>query len=117
MVYINSNRLSETLAQITKLPALSAGNLQDAANVIAREGCHALNTHWVGIWSIPDDLSALKGITYYDSATNDHAIQDELSLAILPDYVNGLLTQRLIVINDASIPFNCKGYAYLLLTI
>jgi len=31
----NINRLSDALARITKLPALSAGILEEAANVIA----------------------------------------------------------------------------------
>ena len=99
-----AHQLNETLAKITKLPALSAGILQDAANVIAREGCHALNTNRVGIWRIPDDFSVLKSITYYDREINEQAIQEDFSLSILPDYVKGLLSLRLIVINNVKMP-------------
>jgi hypothetical protein len=99
-----AQQLNETLAKITKLPALSAGILQDAANVIAQEGCYALKTNRVGIWSTPNDMTALKSITYYDSATNEYAIQDDFSLATLPDYVKGLSSERLIVINNAKMP-------------
>ncbi|MDR2571024.1 MAG: hypothetical protein LBD23_12165, partial [Oscillospiraceae bacterium] len=44
-------RLSNALAEITEQPALSSGILEDAANVIARIGCHALNTYRIGIWT------------------------------------------------------------------
>lgn len=47
-----AEKLSRALAQITKTPALTAGILQDATNVIAEEGCIALDTTRVGIWRV-----------------------------------------------------------------
>jgi len=67
--YGHANKLSDALARITKLPALSAGILGDAANVIAEVGCHALNTHRVGIWTTTEETKCLKSVTYYDIST------------------------------------------------
>ncbi len=99
---MNTNKLSDALARITKLPELSAGNLQDSANLIAKIGCHALNTNRVGIWSIDKERTFLGGITYYDSSTGEHAVQqDPFKLELLSGYVDALKSERLVVINNA----------------
>jgi PAS domain S-box-containing protein len=96
-----ANKLSNALAKITKTPALTAGILQDAANVIVREGCHALNTHRVGIWRMTADKGTLKSIASYNIETDAHTIQEDFPLDDRPQYVSLLATERLIVINDA----------------
>lgn len=42
----NAQKLNDALARITKTPALTAGILKDATEVVAREGCLALARHW-----------------------------------------------------------------------
>ena len=96
--------LSDALAKITKFSALSAGILSEAASIIAEEGCRALNTHRVGIWSISEDASHLKSIDYYDMATGQHSHQEDFSLAGKGEYLKLLGSERLIVINDVSRP-------------
>jgi PAS domain S-box-containing protein len=96
-----ANRLSGALAKISKTPALASGILEDAANVIACEGCHALNTDRVGIWRVANNASMLKSIASYDRTTDRHTVQDNFSLATRPQYVELLFSERLIVINDA----------------
>jgi len=102
--YKDANKLSEALAQITKMPALSAGTLQDAAGVIADIGCNALNTHRIGVWSTADGVNKLKSITYYDVATRKHAVQDDLDISNCPEYICRLQSERLVIISDALKP-------------
>ncbi|MDR1841286.1 MAG: response regulator [Holophagales bacterium] len=102
--YEYANKLSNALAKITKLSAISAGVLEDAAKVIAQEGCLALNTHRVGIWSTSEDAAALKSIAYYDMPTGTLEVQDDFDLFDRPQYVSLLRSERLIVINDIRIP-------------
>ncbi len=97
------NKLGDALAKITKTPALTSGVLEDAARVIAREGCHALNTHRVGIWRMTKDVDSkeLISIVSYDSVIDTHAVQGDFPLDDRPQYVRLLASERLIVINDA----------------
>ncbi|MCL1908116.1 MAG: ATP-binding protein [Holophagaceae bacterium] len=95
--------LSEALAKITKSPALSAGNLTEAAKIIAEEGCHALDTHRVGIWGTTEEALFLSSLTYYDSSAKQHAVQGNLGLDVLAEYVSLLRSERLIVIDDAGV--------------
>jgi len=99
-----ANRLSSALAKITKLPALSAGILEDAANVIVQEGCRALNTHRVGIWSTTGTATFLKSIAHYNILTGNLSRQDDFLLSNRQEYVKLLLSERLIVINDIREP-------------
>ena len=99
-----ASKLGRALAEITKLPALSAGILQDAANMIAEIGCHALSTHRVGIWSTSDKATSLNSITYYDSSTGKHSVQGEVNMSGCKEYLQLLKSERLIVINDAHKP-------------
>ncbi|MDR2531274.1 MAG: response regulator [Oscillospiraceae bacterium] len=102
--YENANKLSDALARITKLPALSAGILEDAANVIAEMGCRALNTHRVGIWSSNDEVNTLKSVVYYDKSTNEHAVLDDIDMSACVEYRKLLKTERLVIINNATKP-------------
>ncbi|MCL2707991.1 MAG: ATP-binding protein, partial [Defluviitaleaceae bacterium] len=102
--YGNAGKLSDALAKITKLPALSSGILESAANVIAEIGCQALETHRVGIWSTNEDAKVLKSVAYYDIITKEHAVQDDFNLSNRAQYVNMLKSERLIVISDIRQP-------------
>ncbi|MDR1915113.1 MAG: response regulator [Synergistaceae bacterium] len=95
-----ANQLSDALARITKTSALTAGILQDAANVIAQEGCHALNTHRVGIWRVTQDAQMLKSIVSYNIVGDTHTVQDDFPLDDRERYVELLHTERLLIIND-----------------
>jgi PAS domain S-box-containing protein len=97
-----ANQLSDALARITKTPALTAGILQDAANVIAREGCHALNTHRVGIWRVADKYTVLKSIASYNIVSDAYSVQEDFPLDNRKHYVELLQNERLLIINDAA---------------
>jgi PAS domain S-box-containing protein len=96
-----ANRLSDALAKITKTPALTSGVLEDAANVIAREGCFALDTHRIGIWRVMSEEALLRSIASYNIKTDEHVVQEDFPLDDRPQYVELLKTERLIVIDDA----------------
>ena len=102
----HATNLSNALAKITKLPALSAGILEDAANAIAMEGCLALKTHRVGIWWVieSDDAKYLKSIAYYDSKREVIDLQDDFDLSSRTQYLEFLTTERLLVINNIKEP-------------
>ncbi|MDR1377365.1 MAG: PAS domain-containing protein, partial [Synergistaceae bacterium] len=75
-----ANQLSSALTKITKTPALTAGILEDSANVIVKEGCFALNTHRVGIWRVSSGALMLQSIASYNSVTDRLAVQEDFSL-------------------------------------
>ncbi|MDR1021384.1 MAG: response regulator [Synergistaceae bacterium] len=97
-----ANKLSDALARITKTHALTSEILHDAADVIAKEGCHALNTYRVGIWRFVSEASMLKSIASYSIAGGSHAIQDDFPLDSRKRYVELLHTERLIVVNNVA---------------
>ncbi|MCL2443896.1 MAG: transporter substrate-binding domain-containing protein, partial [Treponema sp.] len=101
-----AKKLSNALARITKAPAISAGVLDAAANIIVKEGCIALNTHRIGIWILKDDdNNILKNISYYDSSTREITVQDDYDLTNRQEYVMLLNSERLIVMNNIN---ECK---------
>ena len=96
----NADNLSRALAQITKTPALTAGILTDAVNVIAEEGCMALATTRVGIWRVDYGENILVSIGSYSAVDEAHAIQEDFPLDDRPTYLSLLSSERLIVIDD-----------------
>jgi PAS domain S-box-containing protein len=101
-----TKKLSQALAAISKTPALSSGISEEAANIIVQEACNALGTTSirVGIWNITEDTTVLKNMTYYDISTGKHTVQDDFDMAICPEYLNLLKSERVIPINDTRIP-------------
>ena len=95
---------SKVLSKITKSPMLSSGITEDAAKMIAMEGCRALNTHRVGIWSTTEIATNLKSIAFYDAATDQHSVQDDFDLVGRLQYMNCLKSERLIIIEDVRKP-------------
>ncbi|MCL2801828.1 MAG: ATP-binding protein [Treponema sp.] len=96
-----AKKLSDALAKITKSPAISAGILDEAANIIVKEGCIALNTHRIGVWSFADESEkTLRNISYYDTRTGEITVQDNYDLTHRGEYVKLLNTERLIAMNN-----------------
>ena len=99
-VYEYVSELTNALARITKTPELTAGILETAGAVIAREGCLALRTSRVGIWRLSSDETCLKSIAAFDRDTGGNTIQPDFPLATRQKYVSLLSTERFIVISD-----------------
>jgi len=103
--YEYASRLSNALAKITKLSALSSGILEEAANVIAQEGCIALNTTRIGVWSAAsEEALVLKSTAYYDNNSKKHSVQANFDLSGRLSYRNLLISERLLTINDVMVP-------------
>ncbi|MCL2703126.1 MAG: ATP-binding protein [Defluviitaleaceae bacterium] len=99
-----AQKFSSVLAEISKMPALSAGVLSDAAFILAEQGCIALNTQRVGIWITTEETKTLKSVAFYDLATGEHSVQDDFPLTSREEYVKLLKSERLLVINDIRQP-------------
>ncbi|HBU12321.1 MAG TPA: hypothetical protein DEB31_06210 [Clostridiales bacterium] len=95
---------ADALAQITQSPALSAGVLEDAAKIIARQGCIALEASRVGIWSISEEDAICRNITTFDLASNRVTVQPDLDLSGSRDYIRLLKTKRQIAVDNAALP-------------
>ena len=93
---------SSTLAGITKSPMLSSGNVQDAADMIAQEGCKAIGAKYVGIWNVDGEI--LKNVTLYDLKKGICRLQKEVDISKCPGYTEMLLNERRVVINDVRAP-------------
>jgi len=105
-----ANKLSNALSRISKSPTISAGILKDAAFVIAKEGCLALNASHVGIWSTTENAEYLRRITNYDPIVDRDTIEKDFDLLVREKYSNLLKDERLIVINDANEPNLPSGH-------
>jgi PAS domain S-box-containing protein len=98
--YEYGKKLTDTLSMITKSPMISTGVLQDAADVIVKEAAHALNVSNVSIWIFTEQLSSLKNISHYTTATGQHSIMEEFSMVERQQYLALLHVERLINISD-----------------
>ncbi len=96
-----SDKLSKALAKITKTQALTSGILQDATEVIASEGCRAMNATRVGVWLVDYEAKCLHNVTSYSMADEQHTVQEDFPFGDRMYYLELLTTERLIVINDA----------------
>ena len=97
-----SRIFSDTLVKITKSPELSAGNIEEAAEMIVREGCIAIGAHHIGIWNLNENI--LKNTMYYELGSENRELQKDVDLSNCPNYTEMLLNERLIVINDVNVP-------------
>ncbi|MCL2808585.1 MAG: ATP-binding protein, partial [Treponema sp.] len=98
--YKYAHKLSDTLANVTKSPAISAGVLKDAADVIVKQGGIALKTNRVSIWNITENSDVLTNITCYDCSSGKISVQEDFDLKPHEKYANSLKTERLIVTSD-----------------
>ncbi|MDR2577473.1 MAG: transporter substrate-binding domain-containing protein [Chitinispirillales bacterium] len=98
--YEYANALSGALVKITRSPTVSAGILKDAADIIAREGCAALNATRVGVWNTTEERDALKSISCYIMSTGEYTLQDDFDLSVNGAYTKLFETERLIVTNN-----------------
>ncbi len=98
----SAESLSNALAKITRNPDLMAGNLHEAVTIIAREGCLALDTSKIGVWTLDEPGNRLQSIVAFTSETGATEVQEDFGLETRPYYVPALKTERLLVINDSA---------------
>ncbi|MDR2578437.1 MAG: transporter substrate-binding domain-containing protein, partial [Chitinispirillales bacterium] len=98
--YEYADKLNRALAKITKSPMISAGVLKDAADMIAREGCVALNATRVGVWRVTRNGDALKSVSCYVTDSGEFILQSDFNLLACEEYTKLFETERLIVTNN-----------------
>ena len=99
---ISTEILSSALAQITKNPALGAGDFVRASQIISKAGCIAMDATRLGIWWVDREAQCLKSITCYMRDTDTHLTLGDFPLDTRPRYLQLLEEERFIVINDTS---------------
>ena len=90
----------DTIAKITRDPTLYAGIFRDAARVIAKEGCEALNVQCIGIWKFSEDKNTLINLLSHDTRSSKSTIQRSISLWDCDLYKELLETEQLFIVND-----------------
>ena len=99
--YEYAQLLSDALARITKSPAISLGDLKTAASIVAREGCAVLGASVVAVWRFAEEKNVLECTAAYNSHGERVEIED-YDMARDKEYVNRLLTERLIVLYESA---------------
>jgi len=95
-----SKTLTDALANVTKSPNISAGDLNAAADIIVREGCQALGATRVGVWSLSEKGLTLKNISCYDTLDGGYVKQGDFDMSNRSIFAEKLQVERMIVTND-----------------
>jgi len=96
----NPHYFSDTLSSIIKSNVLHNGILEDAAKMIAKEGCKALNTQCIAIWKFSDDMRFLEKHIVYESDDAKTMNQDTIIMDENKVYKETLLSHRVFVVDD-----------------
>jgi len=105
----NATYFRDTMAAITRSPILYAGNFEDAAIMIAEEGCRALNVQCIAVWEFSNDMKQLKRTVSYDTLTKKVASQTIINIANSPKYKERIMAEQFFVVNDIAIPNDLSG--------
>ncbi len=89
-------RLNEALARITKSPTLTAGNYEEAAYVIAKEGVIALDATRVSVWQVLKNENSLQCVLFYTKANDLAEKIDDFSLDTRAGYLTALNNDRVL---------------------
>ena len=104
-----SMELSRTLAEITKSPTISSGDLKAAADYIAKVGCNVLNVSRISIWSLKKDEETLVNMSCYDNVEGNFVVEEDFSLIDRDEYSNMLKSERLIITSTKSESHEIEG--------
>ena len=95
-----SERLSRALAEITKNPVITAGNLDQAFRFISREGALVLDATRVSVWMANDEERCLKNWVSYSLDDGKYEVLPDFSFAARSGYIALLNSERLVILND-----------------
>jgi len=100
----SSAHFRDTMSAITSSPILYAGDFEDAAAMIAKEGCEAIDVQSIAVWKFAEDMSTLARIHTYD--TRSQKVQGQLKINLTRDssYIRSIRTKQLFVVNDIGVP-------------
>ena len=98
---------NDTLVRITKSPMLSAGDIEEASEMITREACLATGANHAGIWmmeSAVENSAVIKNTVLYDMKKGKCVVHSDIDLSECPDYLKMLMNERQVVIDDINVP-------------
>ncbi|MCL2662904.1 MAG: ATP-binding protein [Oscillospiraceae bacterium] len=98
--YEYAAKMKDALAEITKSPALSSGNLKVSAGFIVKAVQDVLNVSSVEYWHYNPDENALINMVSYDSSSGFNYSAEYYDLNSRKKYADMLWTERLIVMNS-----------------
>jgi len=98
--YEYASKMKDALAEITKAPAISSGNIKVAAGFIVKAVYEVINVSRVEFWHYSPDENALINMVAYDSATGFSYTGEFYDLNIRKEYAAMLWTERLVVMNS-----------------
>jgi len=96
--------IRDTMAAITRSPVLYAGSFTDAAAMIAKEGCRALQVQCIGIWKFSEDKNTLRKVISYDTRSTKSMVQDSINLWGCDIYKDLITSEQLFIVNDIGMP-------------
>ena len=91
------NKLSDSLARLTKSPILSAGDIKAAAMMIAKEGCAALGAQYVSMWRLADDMVTSYRFAYHKVGNINSGAKAFFNMNDYPDYQEAIMSERLFL--------------------
>lgn len=95
-------RYNAIIAELTRSPALLAGDLEVFFRELTRAMSHASDTERVGIWYCEDEPEAhLRLVCSYQRDSDSHEAGTTLPATSFPRYFDALRTRRFIVADDA----------------
>ena len=100
----NTGHFRDTMSAITSSPILYAGDFEDAARMIAKEGCNAIDVQSISVWKFSKDKSILTRINTYDTREQKLLGQNKMNIGNNPAYMKSIESKQLFAIDDISIP-------------
>ncbi len=88
--------LSESLARITNSPAITMGDIEEAAYLIAKEAAYSLDTTRVSIWNVNLVEKSLENILCFTKDDASTTKLDNFDLTASAIYVDALHSNRII---------------------
>ncbi|MDR2571442.1 MAG: GAF domain-containing protein, partial [Oscillospiraceae bacterium] len=99
----------EAISSITKSPVLYSTSFDDAALMIAKEGCDTIDVQCIGVWKFTDEMKTLRRIVNYDNRTSKSASQNILNITNSPKYRERISAEEIFVVEDISVPNDLSG--------
>lgn len=97
---IKLRKQNRILMEIARNPALNQGNLSIAIKEITEATAHNLEIERVSVWLFDSTLTKLQCFNLFELNLNQHSTGIELPLADYPVYLNALIENHALVVED-----------------
>jgi ferredoxin len=93
-----SIKLQKTLARIATSSVSSDGVVENAANLIVKEGCLAINANRASVWLLSSSKGCFSNIASYNAIKGEYFVQADDDFSQWETYLNKLKTDRVFVL-------------------